>query len=76
MVSVTNNLFDHTFKIQLEYVSCPECLWIQEDRNEYKITLKGLGKDIKCSRCGHSWYLYKNKRGGKIKFLPNAQESD
>ena len=41
----------HTFQIFQEYLRCPSCGFIQEDRQDYEENFQGLFKYTICERC-------------------------
>lgn len=41
----------HTFEIFQEYIRCPECGYIQEDRRDYEESFGGWFKQMTCERC-------------------------
>ena len=45
----------HTWEKILEYLPCPECNYINENRDEYLTTLTEKKKRVCCQRCGHTF---------------------
>ena len=51
----------HTWEIILEYIKCPNCGSIIEDRQMYKDFFGKPYKEMHCSRCQHKWIIEKKK---------------
>lgn len=73
---MTSNLFDHTYDIHLDYVKCPQCDKIQENRQAYAESLQGMTKSLSCKYCQNEWIQVKKSKNAPVKFLPNASRHD
>ena len=47
----------HTIEIYLEYVRCPECGFVNEDRQGYEYCLGERQKEGVCGRCKHHFMV-------------------
>jgi len=57
----------HTCDIVVDYHRCPECGYINENREKFRYQLGEYLKDVVCCRCGCEFVL---KRERKPKFGP------
>ncbi|CDZ79686.1 hypothetical protein BN1013_00182 [Candidatus Rubidus massiliensis] len=62
---------NHTYPIIIDYILCPTCNFINENRSSYNYVLGNLQKNVKCEKCGTT-FLYKKKR--RIEFGPLLNE--
>jgi hypothetical protein len=53
---------DHTWDIVIEYVRCPKCGCIMENRQKYEYRSKLYQKDVICDRCRHAFILSRKIR--------------
>lgn len=53
---------NHTWDIVVEYVKCPYCHLILENREKYENRLGIYQKDLLCERCHHSFTIEKKKK--------------
>ena len=49
----------HTWDLILQYHRCPQCGFINENRQEFKYVMGKYLKEASCQRCGHEWILTK-----------------
>jgi ssDNA-binding Zn-finger/Zn-ribbon topoisomerase 1 len=54
----------HTFDIFLEYLACPKCRAIIEDRQGYTYRLGQMIKQVECPRCHHTYTVVKAEKPG------------
>jgi uncharacterized C2H2 Zn-finger protein len=62
----------HTWDLVIEYIRCPECGFIIENREKYQYRLGKYQKDLECPRCHHRFTITKNV---KPKFGPLIGEA-
>jgi DNA-directed RNA polymerase subunit RPC12/RpoP len=46
---------NHTWDLVIEYLQCPHCGYIIEDRNKYEHREDRLEKNLVCSRCNEKF---------------------
>ena len=51
----------YTWETILEYIKCPKCGWILEDRQLYKSFFGKPYKQLQCLQCQHQWMVEKKK---------------
>ena len=58
---------EHTWDLVIDYLRCPKCGFINEDRQEYHYLLGAWIKEIICNRCEYTFRI-EDKR--KVTFGP------
>ena len=52
----------HTWDLVIEYLRCPQCGYILENRDKYQYRLGKYQKDLECPRCKHLFTVTKKAR--------------
>lgn len=68
----------HTWEMLLEYVECPKCGFIMENREPYENRFGVIQKEMKCERCQASFIKTKNSnpRFGPLIGTPQPIEAE
>ena len=53
---------NHTWDIVIEYLRCPKCGYIIEDRDKYEKVLGQYQKKVGCQRCHHTFTATKERK--------------
>lgn len=54
----------HTWDIVIEYLRCPACDYVIENREKYEFKSHHFEKKVSCPRCGKTFTVTKPKKKG------------
>ena len=53
---------EHTWDLVIDYQRCPQCGFINEDRQELQYQLGSWIKEVVCTRCQHAFIIKDNRK--------------